>query len=110
MAEATLLMTKPGALTCSEALAVGLPLVLYDAIPGHEEENAAYLVNRGAALKAENAAAITPLVSELFSNQEKLAQMRLQAEGLGRPGAAGVVADTVQSLLSRSEGLRQRIG
>lgn len=34
MACSQLLITKPGALTCSEAMAAGLPMVLVSAIPG----------------------------------------------------------------------------
>ena len=40
-----LLVTKPGGLTTSEALAAGIPLALFDPIPGQEEDNARFLVN-----------------------------------------------------------------
>ena len=43
MAVATLLITKPGALTISEALAMELPMVLSEPIPGQEKENAEYI-------------------------------------------------------------------
>ncbi len=35
-----LLITKPGGLTVSEALACNIPLAVFDAIPGQEEDNA----------------------------------------------------------------------
>nr|AIA93347.1 CAZy families GT28 protein [uncultured Megamonas sp.] len=41
MAVSTLLVSKPGALTISEALAMELPMVLNEPIPGQERENAA---------------------------------------------------------------------
>ena len=42
-----LLITKPGGLTVSEALASGLPMAVFDAIPGQEEDNAQFLQAHG---------------------------------------------------------------
>ena len=44
---ADLLITKPGGMTCTEAMAKGLPMLFYDAIPGQEEENLQYFISRG---------------------------------------------------------------
>ena len=54
MARATLLVTKPGALTCTEATTVQVPTVLYSAIPGQEEANASYLQHKGCAYWVRN--------------------------------------------------------
>lgn len=43
MQAADVICTKAGWLTICEALAVQRPLLLFDAIPGHEEENARYV-------------------------------------------------------------------
>ena len=45
-----LLVTKPGGLTTSEALAAGIPLAVFDPIPGQEEDNARYLSRHGLAV------------------------------------------------------------
>ena len=37
MKSSSLLVTKPGALTCMEAVTIGLPMVFFNAIPGQEE-------------------------------------------------------------------------
>lgn len=42
-----LLITKPGGLTCSEALTKGIPMLFYNAIPGQEEENCQYFIDNG---------------------------------------------------------------
>ena len=42
-----LLITKPGGLTVSEALASGLPMAVFDAIPGQEEDNAQFCRRTG---------------------------------------------------------------
>jgi processive 1,2-diacylglycerol beta-glucosyltransferase len=95
MSAADLLITKPGALTISEALAVQLPMLLYQAIPGQEEENAAYLTKKGAALWIESTHTLSSTVYELLTNPERLGYMREMASILGRPAAAQTIATTV---------------
>lgn len=100
MAAANLLITKPGALTISEALSVQLPMLLYQAIPGQEEENAAYLTRKGAALWIEHTHALANAVYELITTPERLSYMREMAAMLGRPAAAQTIATTVWQVLS----------
>ena len=42
-----ILVTKPGGMTCTEALAKGLPMLFTDALPGQEERNAQYFTSNG---------------------------------------------------------------
>ncbi|BCG57636.1 MGDG synthase family glycosyltransferase [Paenibacillus sp. URB8-2] len=49
MDAADLLITKPGGMTCTEALAKGIPMLFYQAIPGQEEKNSQYFVELGLA-------------------------------------------------------------
>ena len=51
MSISDLIITKPGGLTVSEALACKLPMALFNAIPGQEEENAEFLVKNNMAVK-----------------------------------------------------------
>jgi processive 1,2-diacylglycerol beta-glucosyltransferase len=97
MACADLAVTKPGGLTVSECLAVGLPMVLIAPIPGQEERNADYLLEQGVAVKAHDAAALAFKIAHLLAHGEKLARMRENIRGLGRPDAARVVLDYVLS-------------
>ena len=46
MAVADLLLSKPGGMTSAEAIATGLPILIYRPIPGQEEANTSYLVNQ----------------------------------------------------------------
>ena len=91
MACSQLLITKPGALTCSEAMAAGLPMVLVNAIPGHEEDNAAYLHRHGAAIWVKEKAGLSTVVKELLGNREQMETLRQQAWKLGKPDAAGYI-------------------
>jgi processive 1,2-diacylglycerol beta-glucosyltransferase len=92
MAAADLLVTKPGGLTVSEALASALPMALINPIPGQEERNADFLLENGAAVKASSPAALTGKVEDALSSPPKLAEMRRRARSLGRPRAAFDVA------------------
>ena len=95
MACADLAVTKPGGLTVSECLAVGLPMVLIAPIPGQEERNADYLLEQGAALKALDGAALEYKIRGLLAHPERLARMRENMRGLGRPAAARDVLNHV---------------
>lgn len=98
MALATLLVTKPGGMTTSEALAARLPLVVVDPIPGQEAKNTQYLLARGAARQAPAWGDVPPLVQELLDHPEPLAALRRAAAALGRPRSALEIA---QRLLQR---------
>ncbi|SET18783.1 glycosyltransferase [Anaerobranca gottschalkii] len=51
MCASDLLITKPGALTCAEALTLGLPTILINPIPGQEQRNCQYLSNKYPTMK-----------------------------------------------------------
>jgi len=100
MARATILITKPGALTCSEALAAGKPLLLFSPLPGQEEENAAYLARQGAALRVDRAGQLGQDVSRILDRPDILNDMRARAAVIGRPQAAAAVADAIAGHLT----------
>ena len=99
MACADLVITKPGGLTTSECLAMGVPMVVYAPIPGQEERNADYVLEQGAALKAVDLISLEYRVRHLLAEPERLARMRECARRLGRPQAAQRVLDIVQAQL-----------
>ena len=70
-----LIVTKPGGLTVSEALACNLPLAVFDAIPGQEEENANFLQihDMGVRITNDNFAEV---ISSLIEHKERLRRMR----------------------------------
>ena len=88
MACADLVITKPGGLTTSECLALGLPMIVNSPIPGQEERNADYLLEQGVALKAFDGVTLEYRVRHLLDHPEQLQAMRAKALALGRPGAA----------------------
>ena len=87
MAVADLIITKPGGLTSSEALALGKPLFILNPIPGQEAANSDFLLERGAAAKVNRVEDLPYRVGKLLGSK-KLADMARAAKALGRPFAA----------------------
>ena len=96
MRASDLLITKPGALTISEAFVLGLPMLLHDPIPGPETENAVYATKRGAAVWLHPGERLAPAVAELLSGS--LAGMGDCASACARPYAAAAVAEVLGDL------------
>ncbi len=95
MACADFTITKPGGLTTSECLAMGVPMILNSPIPGQEERNADYLLEQGVALKAIDLTTLVFRVQKLLEQPQLLATMRDRARAIGRPHAARAVMDVV---------------
>jgi processive 1,2-diacylglycerol beta-glucosyltransferase len=71
-----LIVTKPGGLTISEALAMELPMILYNALPGQEEDNAKFLIHAGAALKANKMKQLVETIGKVFHDPQTLQTMK----------------------------------
>jgi processive 1,2-diacylglycerol beta-glucosyltransferase len=99
MAVAELIITKPGGLTSSEALALGKPLLILDPIPGQEAANSDFLLERGAAAKANRVEDLPFRVEQLIGSK-KLAEMAKAAKALGRPKAAEAICKEVVQRLA----------
>ncbi|MEG0132718.1 MAG: glycosyltransferase [Clostridium sp.] len=72
---ADILITKPGGLTVSEALASNLPMVVFDAIPGQEESNARFLLEHNMAISIGRGHNCKDTIETLFKDEEKLKQL-----------------------------------
>ncbi|MCC6071956.1 glycosyltransferase [Massilia sp. GCM10020059] len=95
MACADIIVTKPGGLTTSESLAMGLAMVVIAPIPGQEEHNANFLLERGAAVQAFDLLALEYRIHTLLAHPARLAEMRANAQALGKPAAASRVLATI---------------
>ena len=71
-----LIITKPGGLTTSESIACALPMAVFRAYPGQEQQNAELLRENGIAITLDKGDALSEQVGELLTHPEKLSQMR----------------------------------
>lgn len=99
MAAADLLISKPGGLTCAEAMASGLPMLVVAPIPGQEARNGAVLAGAGAARSVRRLADLPGMVAAV---RDPVARAPLLAavRGLARPHAAGDIVALAQELAS----------
>jgi len=104
---ASLLISKPGGLTTSEALAKQVPMVIVDPIPGQEAYNARFLLSQGAAVQASAPETVRQTVRDLLDNPDRLLLMRQRLAQLAHPTAALDVAKLLFELANGKPASRQ---
>jgi processive 1,2-diacylglycerol beta-glucosyltransferase len=88
LTSADFVVTKPGGLSVSEAIARGCPIVAYAPIPGQEERNCDHLMESGAAVKAKDPATLEFKIRQLLSDENMRRRMADAARRISRPRAA----------------------
>lgn len=100
-AAADLVVSRAGALSCSELALTGKPSILIPSpnVAGdHQTKNANSMVEEGAAVLLKDSDArdrLPEIVRDLISNQQKMQQMQKAALKLARPHAAREIAQEV---------------
>lgn len=95
MEEASILITKPGGLTVSEALCAAVPMILVNPIPKQETNNTAYLHEKGAGILARTASDVEGLLLAFAADPPLLSAMEKAARSIAFPLAASDVAASV---------------
>ena len=98
MDAADCIVTKPGGLTTSEALAKRLPMVIVNPIPGQEARNTQFLLNSGTAVATYDMCTADELVIRLMDEPRRLEAMRLSIEELRHPTSTQDVCEFVIQL------------
>ena len=73
-------------------MATGAAMLIVNPIPGQESRNSDYLLEHGAAIKANNLATLPLKLSRLLSNPQGLAKLKSNARSIAKPQAAFDVA------------------
>jgi len=102
MKAADLYIGKPGGLTVSEAMSCGLPMVIYQPIPGQEERNSDFLLEHGAAVKCNQLSTMAYQVDQILGDPARLEAMRSAARQIGQPEAARRIIQTLMNQLDNS--------
>lgn len=109
LAGAQLVISRAGASSVAELLALGRPAILVPyrlAADDHQRANAAAVAEAGAGWLIDEAEldpeTLAALLRQCLDQPDLLAGMAARAHALGRPDAASALADAVQSLASPS--------
>ncbi len=95
-------VTKPGGLTTSEALAKGLPMIMNNPVPGQEDRNVEFLLNAGAAMKISRTYPIDDAVNQMFLSDRK-ERLGEAIRSLGKPTATRDLVEFVISEIKNGE-------
>jgi 1,2-diacylglycerol 3-beta-galactosyltransferase len=95
MGAADVLVTKAGPGTICEAFVAGLPIILYDAVPGQEEGNVDYVVNSGAGTWCPTPWAVLKQLKQWLGDPFALDLTRQASARLARPDSALDIARIV---------------
>jgi processive 1,2-diacylglycerol beta-glucosyltransferase len=92
---ANCVITKPGGIILSEAMATNTPILLPKATPGQESENARFFHNEGAAVWNEKAEQLALQTKQLVRDEAKLNKMKRSLANLHFPNATRTVANDI---------------
>lgn len=95
---ADVIFMKPGGLSSSEALCVGTPMVITDPIPGQEQRNSDFLLDRGAVKALFDYRLAAEKGRWLLSSKEEAARMKSAALRIAKPFAGRDIARKVLEL------------
>jgi processive 1,2-diacylglycerol beta-glucosyltransferase len=98
MLMADLLITKPGGVTTSEALAMELPMLLYNPLPGQEEDNTTFLLENKVAILAEDLFDLKKKIMEVVNNPLLLLSLKDNIRCLNTNQAAFKVAEVIMNI------------
>jgi 1,2-diacylglycerol 3-beta-galactosyltransferase len=101
MRAADVIITKAGPGTICEAFNAGLPIILYDYVPGQEAGNVGYVVDNGAGVWAASPDAVVSALGRWIGPNAQpgaLAGAAANAQKLARPEASRQIADLIWGL------------
>jgi 1,2-diacylglycerol 3-beta-galactosyltransferase len=110
MAAADVLLTKAGPATICEACIAGLPMILYDAIPGQETGNVEHVVRNHAGVYAPSPQKSAEMLRAWLTDggEAELRQRAENARAIARPDAVWDIADEIWEQAGRGKVSTQR--
>jgi processive 1,2-diacylglycerol beta-glucosyltransferase len=96
MAAADLFVGKSGGSTTAECLAMGLPMIVCDPIPGQEERNCDFLLEAGAGVKAYGPASLSYKLDALLTDRARLRRMKAAGLRAARPHAVEKILESLE--------------
>lgn len=100
MSISDILISKSGGLTSSEAIAVGIPLIIVSPIPGQEAKNAEILIRYGVAVDLKNPWHINNEIEKMALKPEILKKMKENTKLLSHLDSSLNIANLTLKLLN----------
>jgi processive 1,2-diacylglycerol beta-glucosyltransferase len=98
MDAADLILSKPGGLTTSEALAKRLPMLMRNPIDGQEKRNVEFLLETGAARFVDEKESVAKQVNAFFSDPALAEEMLSAVEKIRKPYSTEHLCDEMERL------------
>jgi 1,2-diacylglycerol 3-beta-galactosyltransferase len=92
MGASDIVITKAGTGSLCEALAAGLPIIIYDAVPGQEDGNRDFMIDHGAAVFRPTHDGVLAQVAGWLDDPAALARAGAASARVARPHAAAEIA------------------
>ncbi len=102
MNAADIIVTKAGPGTISEAFIAGLPIILYSRMPGQEEGNVDYVVDKGAGVWAPDPEQVVSTLRYWVNNPDARLKVAATSKRLARPDASKNIAQRIIEVVSQS--------
>jgi 1,2-diacylglycerol 3-beta-galactosyltransferase len=100
MNAADIIVTKAGPGTISEAFTAGLPIILYTRMPGQEEGNVDYVVDKGAGVWAPKPADVVAALTDWVENPIVRQGVAEISKSLARPDASKTLAQRIIEIVN----------
>ena len=94
------IVTKPGGLSTSEAMAKGIPIILTNPIPGQEERNLEFMQSNGVAIGLSNEFTVDKAVAELIRNPEVKENLIGNMKRLAKPYSTRDLAALIYDIIN----------
>ncbi len=103
MDAADCIVTKPGGLTTTEAMAKGLPMIFVNPLPGQEDRNQEFFLNSGLALAVTKTFTIDEALFLLFNQPGRLELIKSEMKKISKPTSSETLADFVIDLAEKKK-------
>ncbi len=92
------IISKPGGLTTSEAMAKRLPMIIVNPIPGQEERNVEFLTNNGVAMAVTSTSTLEDVIYQLLANPHKVEAMRSCIDIIAKPNSTKDICEFAKNI------------
>ncbi len=98
-----IIVTKAGPGTISEAFVAGLPIILYSRMPGQEDGNIDYVVNKGAGVWAPEPEEVVATLQRWLDDSTLMQEVADISRSLARPEASKDIAGEIIKIVNNEQ-------